>query len=380
MPLPRRQFLGSSLVVLLAPSLPALAADASGVVRIPISLNQRRVLVQCRISGQGPFDFVFDTGGTLGLIDIALARRLHMADHGYANLSLSVGARRYPLYEAKDFVFGDEVRQPSALFAGVENFGFGEGAVGSLAAGVLSSVDGELDLAHGEWRIYRAGAPDRSGWTRYEVGIIHRGTLQGSAFLLADAQIGDRPLRFLLDTGMPTTLRLYRRTAEALGLWDAPRWAPAAPDGKARQVRVPAMTLAGKVLAGAVATVVDRTPWGKEEDAGIIGLPILRQFDLGTGAKEGATYLRPNGLSGAIGRYNMTGLWIDRDGDALSVGAVGPGSPAAAAGIKPGDRLPGADFATLLRQMNGPVGSQMTLAVESGGTARTVTLQLADYV
>ena len=51
-------------------------------------------------------------------------------------------------------MFGGVVRQPSAVRR-VTDFNFGDGAVGSLAAGALSAVNGELDYDAREWRIYR---------------------------------------------------------------------------------------------------------------------------------------------------------------------------------------------------------------------------------
>ncbi|MCC2978277.1 aspartyl protease family protein [Sphingomonas sp. PL-96] len=348
-------------------------------VRIPIELTESRVLVDCSIGGRGPFQFLIDTGGTIGLIDMKLAEKLKLKMLGQTTLALTVGRKPYPILEVPDFEFGGQLRQPRAAFAGVEDFGFGGGAVGSLAAGVLTAADGELDFEMREWRIYQDGSPDRTGWTRYERAIVHHGNRNGSAFMFADVVLGGRSFRFGLDTGMPNSTRVYRKAAEAMGLWDGPRWSPTAPGGKGRMVRAPAFELAGATIEGVMVTMLDRPEWGVF-DAGIVGLPLLRRFNIATGAAEGAVYLKRNGLGPQSERYNRAGIWIERDGKETKVGVVGAGSPAEEAGLERGDRLIGADFDALIDRMYDPAGTKIALTVEHAGVRRDLTLTLADYL
>lgn len=373
----RREVLaGAAMAVASAGVRPTRAAEAPIVV--PIALSEGRVLVSCTIGDGGPELFVLDTGGTIGLIDEAFAERLKLRRIGSSRLALVRGTRDYPIYAVENLVFGGAVRQPVAAFAGVEGFGFGDGAVGSLAAGVLTAVDGELDFVAREWRVYRGGLPDRAGWTGYDNAILSHGNRNGSAFLLADARLGERPLRMGLDTGMPSALRLYRREAEAAGLWDVPRWAPAAPNGTGRAVRVPAITLAGRTIEGAIATVLEKVEWSIFSQ-GIIGLPILRRFDMATETAAKRLYLKPNAAPPTPPRYGMSGLWIDRDGPNTKISVVGPGSPAAAAGLKAGDRLVGS-FESILPQLQREAGASITLTVVRSGARVPVTLVLSDYL
>ena len=375
----RRSFvLGAGVAAL----LPATAAAADDVVRIPITLTDRRVLVACSIGGSGPLPFVFDTGGAFGLIDMALAESLQLRRMGALSLSLkldgNVGRRSHPLFAARNLAFGGQVRQPEAVFAGVADF-FPAGEAGSLAAGVLSTMNSELDFGANEWRIHRSGVPDRAGWTRYDRAIVRQAHRNGSAFLFADAMLGGRSFRLGLDTGMLTGLRIYRKTAEAADLWNAPRWTPAAPGGRARMARLPALTLAGTQVDGLVVAMLEQPEWDVF-DAGIIGLPLLRRFDMATDPASGATFLRRNALPAEPDRYNRAGMWIDRDAGGVKVGPVGPGSPAAAAGLAPGDRLVGADFAALVERVYAPAGTRIPLTVERGGARREVELTLADFL
>jgi hypothetical protein len=269
----------------------SIGADASDVIRIPITLATSRIFVDCALQGSAPYRFVLDTGGTIGLINLALAKQLKLSPLGQSRLGIRNAQGLYPIYEARDVVFGGVVRQPSAVFAGIEKFGFGEDAVGSLAAGVLTAVDGELDLGALEWRIYRGGMPDRSGWTAYQNAIVHMGNLNGSAFLFADAAVNGVSFRFGLDTGMPSSIRMYRKSAERAGLWNAPRWAPAAPSGKMRIIRGETLRLADAVIERPLISLVEDSEW-KGFDNGLIGLPNLRLFDIATQASTRTLWLK----------------------------------------------------------------------------------------
>ena len=76
----------------------------------------------------------------------------------------------------------------------------------------------------------------------------------------------------------------------------------------------------------------------------------------------------------------MSGLWLDGEGTQVTIADVGTGSPAAAAGLKVGDKLIGAEIRALIRQITGPAGTKVPLTVEQGGTRRDVVLTLAPYL
>lgn len=373
----RRALLIGATAAVAAPRAFAQGVDP---IRVPFTLTDSRVIVECMVAGRGPYRFVLDTGGTIGLLEARVVRELGLRRIGESPLAVRAARTPYPVHEAPELVFGGVLRQASAAFAAISDFGFGDGAVGSLAAGVLSAVNGELDYDAREWRIYRA-PPARPDWTRYERAIVQHGNRNGSSFLFADAGLGEHMFRLGLDTGMPTGIRIYRRTAERAGLWDAPRWSPAAPDGRTRIARAPALRLAGATIEGPLVSIMESPQWPLF-DAGILGLPILRQFNMATESGSGALLLKRNGqaATAVAERYNRAGLWIARDGAALSIGVVGAGSPAAAAGLAPGDRVIGAEFSALVAAVQGAAGTRLPLTVERGGLRLDVVLTLADYL
>ena len=113
---------------------------------------------------------------------------------------------------------------------------------------------------------------------------------------------------------------------------------------------------------------------------GLIGLPTIQRLDLATEVKAGRLWTRPSGLPAEPDEYNMSGLWIDRKGDAIVAGLVGKGSPAEKAGIARGDRLEGYAFGQMIARLNGRVGQQVALSVTRGGQKRDVNLMLEDYL
>lgn len=371
----RRVFVGATIATL---TLHRGAAAAMPPYRIPIKLTGTRVLVDCMIGPNGPYSFVFDTGGTIGLIELQLAKQLKLKQLGSTTLGLKQGRKPYPIFVVPDLSFGNQVRQPISTIAGVETVNFREGAVGSIAAGALTAADCELDFDAGEWRIYRDGSPDRSGWTQFPKGIFRYGNKNGSAFIAAEADLNGQRFRFGLDTGMPSTMRVYRKTAEKAGLWDAPRWSPTAPDGKGRMTRA-SVKLASETLDGVIITIIDSPEWGAFPN-GVIGLPILRLFSLATVAKDEMLLLKRNGIHASPERYNRAGLWIDRKGADAKIGAVGPGSPADSAGLKVGDHLLDVQFDKLIRDMFQPAGYEILLMVDRNGERQPVLLKLRDYL
>jgi hypothetical protein len=372
----RRTFLAGAIALAGAPRA---FAQQAGPVRIPFTLSDSRVLVECTLAGRGPYRFVLDTGGTIGLVDQRFVREMRLPRVGQAPLALRGIRRAYELHEVRDLAFGGVVRQQSAVFAAVGDVNFGDDAVGSLAAGVLSAVNGELDYDAREWRIH-ATPPERPGWTRYEQAIVQHGNRNGSSFLFADAELGGQHFRLGLDTGMPTPIRIYRRTAERAGLWNSPRWSPAAPDGRTRIVRASSLGLAGARIERPLVSMMESPQW-ELFDAGLLGLPILRQFNMATEVDSRAVLLNRNGQPPLPSeRYNRAGIWITRDGARLSVGVVGGGSPAEAAGLAAGDRIVGADFSSLIAALQGTAGAQVPLSIERGGARRELVLTLADYL
>lgn len=379
----RRDVLGLVAAALTLPLAARLrAASAPQVIVNKVSMAGNRVVIPVTFANGRRVDFFLDTGTIVSLIDAALAADLGLRQRGSTRLGGIGGADTYPLFLADNVVFGENLRQPTAAFA-ARRGGFGRYA-GALAAGTLTALDSDLDLERGEWRLYPQGRRPGPGFVRMSGGF---GGGQGgeSPRLFAEAEVNGRALRFLLDTGAPGGLSLHDGAARKLGLWDDRR--PYAPQrtsgiggagGLGRLVRAEQISLAGRSFERPV--ILLRKDGDSRDEDGIIGLDLLRHFNLATEVRTRSVWLQPHAPARPFAdRYNRSGLWIEPQEGTARVLAVGTGSPAQKAGLAVGDRLIG-DPAAQFAAIEGPAGTLVSLLVERGGARRPVSFSLADFL
>lgn len=292
-------------------------------------------------------------------------------------------------YMARDVVFGGGVRQPTASFSAIEK-GFGAGVRGSLAAGLLTTVDSDLDIEAGEWRIYPDGRPERAGFIKLENAIRSDGSLGRNAAsprLWGAAQFNGTTIDCLLDTGAPGAFSLGYDAARRLGLWDDTRpFAPQAVSGVGgtggigRIVRLESVLFAGQHFERSLVLLRPPSDAVRDHDA-IVGLPVLRGFNLSTEVKTRSLWLQGHAQVAALPeRYGLSGLWLEENGRGVRVAAVGPGSPAAAADIRAGDHIVGRNLGSAISLITGPPGKEVMLSVANGGPTRSVHFVLAPFL
>jgi len=340
------------------------------------------VVIPVSFNGGASMPFIIDTGAVVSVIDEALAQGMQLSRRGSTTLGGIGGRDTYPLYMAENVVFGEAVRQPTAAFAARQG-GFGEFR-GALAAGILTALDSDLDLEAGEWRVYPQGRRSRPGFVRVKGGFVG-GQGGQSPRLFAEAEVNGKPLRFLIDTGAPGGLSLHEGAVRKLGLWDDRR--PYAPQrtsgiggrgGLGRLVRVNSITFAGCRFERP-AILLRQDGMSRDED-GIIGLSLLRGFNLSTQVSTRSLWVQPHATpKPLIDDSNRSGLWIEAKGGTATVADVGTGSPAEAAGVKVGDRIRG-NPTELIQLIGGPPGKSITLALDRPGATTEVSFLLADFL
>ena len=373
---------GGAAAGLLQP-LGAMAAG-SRVLKASISLEANRVLIAVGMNGQGPFIFMVDTGTYVSIIRPDLAKRLNLPVQGYEG-SRGIGGKgdRFAVYLARDFIIGGGIRQPAVVLEDSFRFGYEQDIYGAVAAGILTASDTDLDFDAGELRIYPDGRGARPGYVAVDSEIPRQGQSdRGSRKILATILLDGHPLRCTLDTGSPNTLSLNRSAARRLGLWDDRPFAPNRPSGIggagpiARIVRVNDMALGDVRLERPLISLLGNDIGTLD---GIVGLSFIRLFNMSIDSRGRKLWIQPSRQKSPPNRYGRSGLWLDRDGARITVAAVGNGSPAAAAGIRVGDRIAG-EWGQVLRQISAPAGTSVTLKVERDGQARDATFVLAEYL
>lgn len=359
------------------------AAQESRAIVSRVALMNGRVVMALTINGTGPYLFMLDTGGALSIIDDALAKSLKL-EQRRSIVAAGVGGRAtMPVYLVREVVFGGGARQRGVAFAGRAG-GFGADICGALAAGMLTGADSDLDIEKGEWRTYPDGRPDRTGFVR--IGDAIKTDVTGSSQLFGDATINGRRFRFLLDTGAPGGFSINRRSARALDLWNDTRpYAPVRPSGIGGQDNLGRLVRGDMVEFGGARferpLIMVRDGMTRDGVDGIIGLSVLRQFNLSTEVKARALWVQRHASPEPLrDRYGLSGLWLNGDAGRVVIVDVGTGSPAAAAGLKIGDRVTGEAFPAVLRKLSGPPGTEIGLQIDRGGTASTVRIALKPYL
>jgi serine protease Do len=365
------------LLALAAAPLAWPSRAQGGPIVAPIRLKDERVLIEARIDGQGPYAFAIDTGAVVSGVEEEIARQLRLPVIRKVNLL----GRQFDLFKVSDLTLGGAVRQADAALFGLN--GNLRGASGLVAAGMVTTFDSTLDFEQLEWRVYPGGLSERPGYERLDSWVRVDAGANGSKRIGVKATLDGKPLKLLVDTGMPRTVVLERDVGRRMGYWDDARpFAPVASSGIAGVAPRPSRALRGRLLEVGgmrfdtpVVTVRDGPPPQQDYD-GTIGLPVLERMNLSVDSKAGALWVKANGRPGWRERISRTGLWIDAAPGGAKVSVVGTGSPADAAGLKVGDRIKGESFAAILRSL-GADQAPITLTVEGRGA---VTFTPADYL
>lgn len=371
----------------LVQSLPLLGVPAPLLSqRSPIEarmvVEDGRLWVGAQI-GDKALRFVVDTGAAGNFIRPEIAKSLGLTNISAGGTVSGVGGKSSVVgaVEAKNVVIGGVVRQPRMQFSTYNVRIGGDDSAGLLAAGLVTAYDSDLLLGDtmATWRIWldgRTSVPD--GKLLDGAMIRKKSEREASERIVVTAMIDGKPYRLMVDTGAPRSLLLFAKATVRSGLWDAPAWAPqrlrgfgGAADRLARVTRATRLDFGPLALKRPFVTLTDPGQAAFGDLDGIIGLPLIMLFDWSIDPSRNRIWLKRNVRKPGADFYGRSGLWLKREADgSATVEAVGAGSPAAAAGVTVGTRVPG--FLSLLPRTNGEAGS----TVEIGGK----TVALADYL
>lgn len=382
----RRELLGGAIMaggLALAPW--ARALPAGRIFRCPVTVEPNRLVIEAVVAGRG-VRLLIDTGAPWSLIDNDLAKAMRLIELPGRHVIVGIGGvSDYPWYDAGEVRFGQDIRLPHMLFVGARA-GFGPQLVGTFGSGLFTSFDSDLDLSKGEWRSYPDGRGDFEG-LQHIPSRFRGGQEQFGEKIMLDATIGGFAGEFTLDTGMPGDASLEGRASAKSGLWNDTRpYVPVQSHGlgkgkvPGRLVRVDRMNMGPFTCQKPLVTLDRPGENSSMEGDGIIGLGALRQLNLTTRVATHSVWGMPSGLPRRPDRYGMSGLWVDGEGNNLTIADVGTGSPAAGAGVRVGDKVVGIEFSALLRQITGAPGTHVALTIERAGKRQDVAFVLTPYL
>jgi hypothetical protein len=349
-----------------------------------------RIYVPVFVGGKGPFAFEIDTGGHL-IIGKELAATLESNAAGsFANTGAGTGILQSGLVAGQEIRIGDAVLHRQV------------GKVRTFANDRATGHPPRLGLLGLELFERFAVAVDRGNrtvtLTPLEKFKLPKGIRLPIRFI-EDAPLTEGSYQgirgdFEIDSGNagPTIIEGYwaRQNSLESVLIHGQSWIGGA-DEKEWLSRGD-LTLGPVKLPHEIVRYVGVVPRGAESthlQAGLTGEWALRRFDVTYDYGHGVVVVGQR-HDGPEPPSNHAGLLTRKTDGALQAVLVLPGSPADAAGIRPGDRIlsiDGHDSATLSGRdaavlMQGPVGSDLTLAISSteDSGARTLTLRLRELI
>jgi Aspartyl protease/PDZ domain len=381
----RRMVLGGLAAM---PLLGTAAAQAPRVGGARILVRDNRVWMQVRFGGRGPYAFVIDTGAFTNLIRQDLARELGLRQLGDRTLRGVGGSHAMGLYEGRDVTLGG-VSIGDADFAAYDyrDLRIHPEAMGALSTSILTVADADLDFGQSEWRIYPDGRGERSGYAQLPSAITRSSRTVGAAPIRVDVAIGDQSYRLQVDTGVPGQLLLYPGATRRSGLWNAQT--PYAPQQRAgiggvgaagRLVRGPALRVGATTFERPLISLTDPDAHEGLPGDGLLGIGIIERLDWSTDVRAGKVWAKSSGLPARPERYGMSGLWTGQRGGRPVVERVSPGSPAAEAGLQPGDEIQGIGFGPFIARLSGAQGDRIEIDYRRSGTTHHTRLVLREFL
>jgi predicted aspartyl protease len=221
------------------------AADLAGRVTAPV-----------RINGQGPFNFVVDTGANRTVITTELAAQLQLPDAGPANIHgvagvEPAGTATVDLLEI-DAVSTRNIRAPTISRARL-------GADGLLGVDVLRNRRVTIDFLHNQFLITpsRSGSDEISTLKMREVAtggeresnfrrIVVPARYRFGQLIIVGADVAGRPVTAFMDSGSQSTVGNHALRRLVLGT---------NPDPRTRRYEVPVLSATGQTAKGELAVM-----------------------------------------------------------------------------------------------------------------------------
>ncbi len=382
------------------PPLPADFAILNGARSSTVTYEDDgigRIFVPVFVDGQGPFAFEVDTGGHLVLTQ-QTAAILHLRAAGHlSNTGAGTGVDYGGLVRTQEIRIGaavirNQVAKVRSLPGAANDRGSRSPRAGILGLELFERFVVQLDRTRRTLTLTPitsfGGAP---GGIALAIRFNEDAPLVSGTF---DDIAGD----FELDSGDagPAIVEGYWATRQ--GLDEAlrrgiPWWASSVGGEYTERLSRHDLSIGPLRLPHEIVSYVGETDRGSESthmQAGVIGESTLRRFNMTYDYGHRRVWIDPEPKL-PTQPFNRTGLRLRRDtADAFVVTFVMPGSPAEAAGLRPGDRIAAVNSQPAARlaaadisvMSSGPVGSTLRLLVTSNesGTTQLRSLRLVEML
>jgi predicted aspartyl protease len=263
----------------------ALADPPESTAPIPIDQGRyNHMTARVFINGEGPFNFLIDTGANRSAIGEAVAERLGLPAGPPVAVNTVIGSRVRPTVMVEELRLGGRAQRrvalPTLAITGVSADG---------VIGVDWLRNKRLTFHFGDRRLDISGPAVGAGVDAYG-GVVLPARLQSGQLSLIDTRIGSQPVSAMIDTGAQSTLG--NRALQAL-IADRQGATPLARRVGIHTVtgeriegdlmRIPALRLGGATFRQAPVIFADLKVfdlWGmQQQPALVLGLDLIAIFD-----------------------------------------------------------------------------------------------------
>lgn len=371
-------------------------ANGAAATTIPIRILNNHIYGEVRVNGRGPFAFVFDTGAR-DTITPPLAREIGVTPQGQiAGIGGGEGVVEGGYVNGLEFSIGEAtIRRQVAMVLPLDNFNEIEGAPlpGLIGYEIFRRFVVRIDYGAATLTLIDPARFDPAG-AGTAVPFVFNGGIPEVA-----GTIEGIPAKLDIDTGARNALMITRpfaeqhslRASHPEGVETVDGWGVGGPT-------IGYVTRLGEVTIGPVAlgpvvaslSLQQRGVLAGGDFSANVGGGILNRFVVTFDYAHQILYLKPLPAA-AIRRdeFDRSGLWINGAGTGFRVVYVTPGSPAAAAGLKPGDFIVSVDgvpantltLAELRQRLrDGAPGTAVTFIILRGGVQMSITFLLRELI
>ena len=362
---------------------------------VPFELANNHIYVKVKLNGKGPFTFLCDTGGA-NILAPPLANELGLKPvgalqgRGVGEKSEDVGLVKIDKLQLGDVSLSNQLfaAYPMQAFADVE----GLPIPGLVGYEIFKRFVVTIDYEHSLLTLTAPSAYEYKG----------DGTVLPFKFNYhipqVDGEIDGLKGAFDIDTGSRSSLSLLAPFVEKNGL--KARYAPKLEGVTGWGVGGPArsqITRAKELRLGSLVVKEPVTEFSLQTKGaftdpyivGNVGGGVLKKFNITLDYGHQRLIFKPNANYAARDVFDRSGMWLNLSSDGFGVMDVFANGPAAAGGLRVGDKIVAVDDkgwrdiplpALRQRFRTDPPGTKIRLTVQSKEQKRAVVLELRDLV
>jgi len=372
----------------------AIAGGKSSTI-LPFELLNNHIYVEVRLNGKGPFRMLCDTGGA-NIVTPALARQLDLKaegalqGRGVGEKSEDVGLVRMQSLQVGEATLSNQVFAvfPMEAFSAVEGIQIN----GLIGYEVFRRFVARVDYEHHSltFTVPSAFVYKGEGKTVPFQFNAHIPQIEG--------EIDGIPGKLDIDTGSRASLTVLGPFAEkhdfaakyGAKLEAVTGWGVGGP-ARSRVTRAKVLRLGSVEVRDPVTelSLQKKGAFVNPYVAGNVGAGVLKRFNIIFDYQHQQLIFERNANYDKPDVFDRSGMWLNQSGGTFEVMDVIAGGPAAAAGVKAGDKILAIDGRPVsemplpsirARFRSEPAGTRVRLSVQSGEQKRDVEIALRDLV